>query len=166
MTESYEGSFAMKDNLTDLPKGYMGKVLTVDLSKRESREEPLERRLTDRLFGGRGLGIALLMDHFITLEKEGKRRNAFREVDPLSKDNPLIFSTSPMTGTGAPTSGRLHVTFKSPLSEGIGSANSGGHWAVAFKRTGHDVLRIIGKSETPLRRQCEHKKNCLAFDSS
>lgn len=140
----------MNDCLTDLPKGYMGRVLTVDLSRRKFRQDPLERRLTDRLFGGRGLGIALLVEHFITLEKEGKHRNAFREIDPFSGDNILVFSTSPTTGTGLPTSGRLHVTFKSPLTGGVGSANSGGHWAVAFKKTGHDVLRILGKSETPI----------------
>ena len=140
----------MKDDFTDLPKGYMGRVLTVDLSRRKFSQDSLERRLTDRLFGGRGLGIALLMDHFITLENKGTYRNAFREVDPLAGDNLLVFSTSPTTGTGMPSSARLHVNFKSPLTGGIGSANSGGHWAVDFKRTGHDVLRIIGRSETPI----------------
>lgn len=140
----------MKDYPADLPKGYMKRVLTVDLSRRQFRRDPLERRLTERFFGGRGLGIALLVEHFIALEKSGRHQNAFREVDPLSEDNLLVFSTSPTTGTRMPTSGRLHVTFKSPLTGGIGSANSGGHWAVAFKKTGHDVLRIIGRSETPI----------------
>jgi aldehyde:ferredoxin oxidoreductase len=140
----------MNDHASDLPEGYMGKILTVDLSLHAFRQDPLERKVTDLFFGGRGLGIALLMKHFLGLERDGNYGNAFKEVDPLSRDNILVFCISPLTGTGAPTSGRLHVTFKSPLTEGIGSANSGGHWAVAFKKTGHDVLRITGKSETPI----------------
>ncbi|MFX0199913.1 MAG: aldehyde ferredoxin oxidoreductase N-terminal domain-containing protein, partial [Candidatus Hodarchaeota archaeon] len=130
----------MNDHTSDLPEGYMGKILTIDLSLHAFRQDPLERKLTDLFFGGRGLGIALLMKYFIALEMEGKYENAFEEVDPLSDDNILVFTTSPLTGTDAPTSGRLHVNFKSPLTGGIGSTNSGGHWAVAFKKTGHDVL--------------------------
>lgn len=132
------------------PYGYMGNILTVDLSSRQAIEKSLEPGLAHLFFGGRGLGIALLMEHFIGLEKAGKYQNAFREVDPLSEDNTLVFTTSPLTGTGAPTSGRLHVNFKSPLTGGLGSANSGGHWAVAFKKTGHDILSITGSSKSPL----------------
>ncbi len=134
----------------NLPKGYMGKVLAVDLTKRKFRKSPLSRELTDRVFGGRGLGIALLLEHFLNLEKEGKYENAFKEVDPLSEDNILVFTTSPTTGTGMLASGRLHVNFKSPLTGGIGSSNSGGHWAVAFKKTGYDVLCLTGKSDMPV----------------
>jgi aldehyde:ferredoxin oxidoreductase len=128
----------------------MGKILTVDLSNRGFKQDLLEFRLIDRVFGGRGLGIALLIDHFVSLQNEGKYKNAFKEVDPLSEDNILVFSTSPATGTGIPAAGRIHVNFKSPLTDGIGSANSGGFWAVSFKKTGHDVLRISGKSKVPI----------------
>jgi aldehyde:ferredoxin oxidoreductase len=134
----------------DLPTGYMGKILTVDLAAKSFRCDPLDRRLTDRFFGGRGLGIALLIEHFKTLEKQGKYRNAVKEVDPLSAENLLVFTTTPTTGTAVPASGRLHVNFKSPLTNGLGSSNSGGRWAVAFKKTGHDALRITGKSDDPV----------------
>jgi aldehyde:ferredoxin oxidoreductase len=134
----------------NLPKGYMGKILTVDLTAKDFRQDPLTPGFIDRVFGGRGLGIALLIEHFINLEKQGKYQNAFKEVNALSADNVLIFSTSPMTGTGMPASGRIHVNFKSPLTDGIGSSNSGGFWAVSFKKTGHDVLIIRGKSVKPI----------------
>ena len=140
----------MKDRSNDLPKGYMGRVLTVNLSKRAFSQAHLSREVADLFFGGRGLGIALVTQHFLALEKEGKYQNAFREVNPLSADNILVFTTSPATGTGVITSGRLHVNFKSPLSDGIGSSNSGGHWAVAFKKTGNDALCITGQSEKPV----------------
>ena len=76
----------------------MGKILTVDLAARSFRRDPLDRWLTDRLFGGRGLGIALLVEHFKTLEKQGKYHNAVKEVDPLSPDNLVVFTTTPTTG--------------------------------------------------------------------
>ncbi len=140
----------MINQIEGLPGGYMGSILSVNLSKKDFNITPLKKDIADLFFGGRGLGIALLTEHFISLEREGKYKNAFREVDPFSEDNILIFSTSPTTGTGMPTSGRFHVNCKSPLTEGIGSANSGGQWGVAFKTTGYDALQIMGKSETPV----------------
>jgi aldehyde:ferredoxin oxidoreductase len=128
----------------------MGRVLTIDLTKHTFTQSALAAELCDLFLGGRGLGVAFLMEHFIALEQKGKYRDAFKEVDPLSEDNVLIFATSPTTGTGMPASGRFHVSFKSPLTGGVGSANSGGKWAVALKNAGYDILRIIGKSPTPV----------------
>ena len=133
-----------------LPKGYMGRILTVDLADHTFAQSTLDPELCSLFLGGRGLGIALLIRHFVSLQQGGKYRNAFREVDPFSPDNVLIFSTSPATGTGMPASGRFHVNFKSPLTGGVGSANAGGRWAVALKNAGYDVLRITGKSATPV----------------
>lgn len=133
-----------------LPKGYMGRVLTINLTERSAGSSDLDPGICRLFFGGRGLGAALLFEHFISLEREGKYVNAFNETDPLSEDNILIFSTAPTTGTLMPASGRFHVNFKSPLTGGIGSANSGGKWAVAFKKTGYDVLRITGRSPVPV----------------
>ena len=133
-----------------LPKGYMGRILTINLTERSFYLSDLDPGMCRLFFGGRGMGAALLFEHFVSLEREGKYKNAFSETDPLGEHNVLIFSTSPTTGTSMPASGRFHVSFKSPLTGGIGSANSGGKWAVAFKKTGHDILRITGKSPTPV----------------
>jgi aldehyde:ferredoxin oxidoreductase len=133
-----------------LPKGYMGRILTINLSEQTFMSSAPDHTMCNIFFGGRGLGVALLTAHFISLEQRGKYENAFKEVDPFSEDNALIFSTSPTTGTGMPASGRFHVNFKSPLTEGIGSANSGGKWAVALKNAGYDALQITGKSRVPV----------------
>jgi aldehyde:ferredoxin oxidoreductase len=133
-----------------MPKGSMGRILTIDLSEQSFRSSTLDPALSNLFFGGRGLGIALLTEHFMSLQQQGKYTNAFKEVDAFSEDNALIFSTSPTTGTSMPASGRFHVNFKSPLTEGIGSANSGGKWAVALKKAGYDVLQIKGKSKSPV----------------
>ena len=137
----------MPKEMDTLPKGYMGRILTVDLTKQTYRSSNLDASACRLFFGGRA---ALLFEHFLSLERGEKYRNAFGQVDPLGEDNVLIFSTSPTTGTGMPASGRFHVSFKSPLTGGIGSANSGGNWAVALKKTGCDALRITGKSPTPV----------------
>ncbi len=133
-----------------LPKGYMGKILEVDLSHLQSHTEPLDLRLAELFFGGRGFGVALLFKHFSNLQKQGKYKNAFADIEPLSEDNVIIISTSPGTATRMPTSGRVHMNFKSPLTSYYGSTNTGGRWAVDFKRAGFDIIIITGKAEKPV----------------
>jgi len=53
-------------------------------------------------------------------------------VDPLSKDNPLIFSAGPFAGSNFSNANRLSVGCKSPLTGGIKEANSGGTFAFAL----------------------------------
>jgi len=137
----------MDVNIEQLPKGCMGNILHVDLTEQEFHIEPLSPQLAYLFFGGRGFGIALLFQHFSDLQR--KYQKTFSEIDPLSEDNPLIISTSPTTGTKMPAAGRFHLNFKSPLTGGVGSTNSGGYWGVVFKKTGHDVLYIAGKSQIP-----------------
>ena len=132
-----------------LPDGYMGKVLKVDLTSLKSQTEPLDFRLAEFFFGGRGLGVVLLFKHFLDIQQQGKYRNAFAEVDPLSDDNVIIIATSPCTGTRVPGSSRMHMNFKSPLTGIYGSTNTGGKWAVEFKRAGYDAMIISGKAESP-----------------
>jgi aldehyde:ferredoxin oxidoreductase len=133
-----------------LPPGYMGKILRIDLTNKSYETETLDPDLARRFFGGRGLGVALLCRHFLELLKEGRYTNPFVQVDPLSEDNVIIVSTSPTTGTRMPTSGRIHMNYKSPLTEGYGSTNAGGRWSVDLKRTGCDAIVITGKSPRPV----------------
>ncbi len=106
-------------------------------------------KLARLFFGGRGLGIAYLYKHFLELKEKRNYRNPFLEVHPLSKDNIIVISTSPATGTRMPTSGRIHMNFKSPLTGALGSTNGGGRFGVDFKKTGHDILVITGKAQDP-----------------
>ncbi|HEY4686567.1 MAG TPA: aldehyde ferredoxin oxidoreductase C-terminal domain-containing protein [Dehalococcoidia bacterium] len=54
------------------------------------------------------------------------------KVDPLSPDNPLIFSAGPFAGTNFSNANRLSVGCKSPLTGGIKESNSGGTLAFAM----------------------------------
>jgi aldehyde:ferredoxin oxidoreductase len=126
----------------------MGRLLEVDLSSGTACAHALDERLAALFVGGRGLGTALLTERFLRLRD--RYPNPFRAIDPLAPENPLIISTSPPNGTMVPTSARFHANFKSPLTGGIGSTNSGGRWGVEFKRTGHDAMVVTGRSPEPV----------------
>ncbi len=53
-------------------------------------------------------------------------------VDPLSVENPLIFSAGPFAGTNFSNANRISVGCKSPLTGGIKEANAGGTFALAM----------------------------------
>lgn len=137
----------MPENNTDTAFAYMGCVLLVDMTTKQFHEEVLKEEYKNLFLGGRGFGIAYLFEHFNRLKQS--YTNPFKEVDPLSRDNVIILSTSATTGTRVPTSGRLHMSFKSPLTDALGSTNGGGHFSVALKRAGYDLVVITGKSKTP-----------------
>jgi aldehyde:ferredoxin oxidoreductase len=68
--------------------GYHSELLRIDLSQRTFKTEPLDPQDLRHFLGGRGLGAALML------------REIPAQTDPLGEDNPLIFSTGPLVGTG------------------------------------------------------------------
>lgn len=119
-------------------RGYMGKILYVDLTENSSQVQPLDERVAYLLLGGKGLGLWLLY------------KLAEKGVDPLSPSNPLIFATGPLTGTIAPTSSKLCVVSKSPATKTLLDSYCGGFFASELKFTGYDCLVIIGRAENPV----------------
>ena len=53
-------------------------------------------------------------------------------VEPLSPDNPLIFSVGPFAGTNFSNANRISVGCKSPLTGGIKESNAGGTFGFAL----------------------------------
>jgi len=115
----------------------MGRILRIDLSKKKISSQPLTNEQVELFLGGRGLGAEILF------------RELPRGIDPLSPENKLIFATGPLTGTGAPTSGRYSVTTRSPLTGTIFDSNSGGHFGVELKRSGWDAVVLDGRADRP-----------------
>lgn len=115
----------------------MNAILRVDLDSGEVKREVPQQSTLEEFLGGRGLGARIL----------------FQELDPgidtLGPENKLIFAVGPLTGTIAPTSGRISVSTKSPLTHTILDANAGGNFGPAFKKSGYDVLVIEGRAERP-----------------
>jgi aldehyde:ferredoxin oxidoreductase len=118
--------------------GWCKQILEVDLTTQSYQTQPLDMEMARLFLGGRGLGARLLWDL------------VGPEVEPLSPENALIFTTGPITASGSQTSNRFNVSTKSPLTNGILHANSGGWWGMQFKRTGYDALIVRGKAETPV----------------
>jgi len=115
----------------------MGKVLRIELSREKTSSQPLTKEQTELFLGGRGLGVDILF------------RELPRGTNPLSPENKMVFATGPLTGTGAPTSGRYSVITRSPLTGTIFDSNSGGHFGVQLKRSGWDAVVVEGKAEKP-----------------
>lgn len=115
----------------------MGKVLRIELSRKKTSSQPLTKEQTELFLGGRGLGVDILF------------RELPRGTNPLSPENKMVFATGPLTGTGAPTSGRYSVITRSPLTGTIFDSNSGGHFGVQLKRSGWDAVVVEGKAEKP-----------------
>ena len=67
--------------------------------------------------GGRGMTSSIVADEVPPL------------CHPLGPNNKLVFSPGMVTGTAAPTSARLSVGAKSPLTGGIKESNAGSSWA-------------------------------------
>ncbi len=114
------------------------RLLRVDLTtgKFETSEVPKDDAM--KYLGGRGLAAKMLY-------QENKPK-----VDPFDPENRLIFMTGPYTGTMGSFTAFYNVTTKSPLTGGILSAHSGGHWGPMFRKTGFDGIVLKGKSQKPV----------------
>lgn len=119
-------------------KGWIGKLLRVDLTKGEWKVEELDRNLAIKFIGGRGLGSKVLFDEIDP------------KVDPFSPNNKLIMATGPLTGTSASAAGRYMAITKSPLTGTVASSNSGGHFGAEMKFAGFDMIILEGKAKEPV----------------
>ena len=118
--------------------GWQGKILRVDLSKGKIWDEPLDKDIAYNYVGGRGVAIKILWDEL----KPG--------TDPLSPDNILVIASGPLSGSPMPSSGKLVVAAKSPLTGGYGDGNLGSEATQYIKGFGYDAIVITGKAEKPV----------------
>ena len=119
--------------------GWTGKVLRVDLTNGVVAKEDLNMVWAREYVGMRGLGAKYLYEEMRDPTS-----------DALDAANVLVFSTGPLTGTGASASSRYSVVTKSPLTGGMAGSNSGGFWGPELKFAGYDMVIIQGKSESPV----------------
>ncbi len=118
--------------------GYTGKILWVNLSTGEIKEETPDEKLYLDYVGGYGLGAKIIFDR----QKAG--------VDPLGPDSTLGFVTGPLTGSPVLGGSKFMVVFKSPLTGGWGDSNSGGYFGPHLKFAGYDAVFFTGVSEKPV----------------
>ncbi len=116
----------------------MGKFLRVNMTTLKVTAEEVPEKYA--LLGGRGLTSALVAD----------------EVDPtchpLGPSNKIVFAPGIVTGTAAPSSGRISVGGKSPLTFGIKEANAGTPFGQKLARLGVKALIVEGQATDPKKR--------------
>ncbi|MBA7661461.1 hypothetical protein ES703_69478 [subsurface metagenome] len=116
--------------------GYAGKILRVNLTKREAKTVDLDRSLAAQFLGGRGFNSKLLYDE------------VGPDTDPLGPENMLMFATGPLVGTMFPTASRFNISAKSPQTGILGDTNAGGHLASEMKFAGYDQIVLEGRSSS------------------
>jgi len=123
--------------MPDVPGGYFGRALIVDVTDGSAEELPLDEKTLRRYVGGVGLGTYLM------------HRLAPCGVDALAPEAPLAFVFSPLVGTPLTTSAKFAVVAKSPLTERLNDALASSHFAIAGKLSGNDALVVRGARDTP-----------------
>jgi aldehyde:ferredoxin oxidoreductase len=121
-----------------MTKGYMGKILKVDLSGNRLEDEALDEKLCREFIGGYGIGARLLFSR----QKAG--------IDPLGPDATLGIMTGPLTGTDAISGTRFTILGKSPLTGCWGDANCGGYFGAYLRFSGYDGIFFTGVSKKPV----------------
>jgi aldehyde:ferredoxin oxidoreductase len=118
--------------------GFHNMVLRVDVTQKSFDIKILPDEVTRTFLGGKGLATHLLLQH----NPAG--------VDPLSRDNHLIFAIGPATGTGIWGSSRYGVFTKSPQTGFYSESYAGGTVAEHMAATGFDAFMIEGCSDEPV----------------
>ncbi|MCF8067872.1 MAG: aldehyde ferredoxin oxidoreductase family protein [Desulfobacterales bacterium] len=115
--------------------GWCGKILKIDLSEGSWKIVKPPREIFEKYIGGRGLG-GYFLKKYITLDWN----------DPAM---PLMFLTGPLVNTISPTSGRMTIMSRSPLTGTVGDCSVGGSLGTELKRAGFDGIIVTGKSQKP-----------------
>ncbi len=118
--------------------GNNGRILKVNLSTGQIKEESYDETMARMFLGGNGLAARLIYE------------NVPYTADPLGSENAIVFSVGPLTDTPLWGTSRGHVASISPLTGIFADSNYGGQFGTAQKRTGFDAIYITGKSSTPV----------------
>lgn len=109
----------------------MHKVVRVDMSVKDIQWEEKEEY---NLLGGRALTSRITYDEVKA------------DCDPLGRESKLVIAPGLLAGTNASSASRLSVGGKSPLTNGIKEANSGGIAGAKLARCGVKAIVVQGKS--------------------
>jgi aldehyde:ferredoxin oxidoreductase len=114
------------------------RMLRVDMTNQTASFEAFPAEW--KLLGGRALSAKILL-----AECDPK-------CDPLGPDNVLVMAPGVLSGTSAPTSGRISMGGKSPLTNGIKEANAGGNPGQHLMKLNIRAVVVKGKPADPEKR--------------
>lgn len=112
--------------------GWTGKILEIDIGKKQTTILSPSTAYYHKHLGGKGIAGQILQPH-ITKSWD-------------HPDMPLVFATGPLVATPAPTSGRMVVASRSPLTGTVGDASVGGRLGFQIKKAGYDAVVIKGQA--------------------
>ncbi len=111
------------------------KMIRVDMTTQTATIEDFPSEW--KLLGGRALSAKIL------------NAECDPTCDPLGPDNVLVMAPGVISGTAAPTSGRISIGGKSPLTGGIKEANSGGQAGQHLMKLNYRVIVVKGQPADP-----------------
>ncbi len=114
------------------------RILDVDLTNRKIEKRIIPGEIYRLYPGGSSLGLYILLN-----EMDPK-------VEPLSPENILVLSVSPLVGFPISGANRMTCTTKSPLTNTVGDSQSGGFFPAYLKGNGWDGVVFRGKAEKPV----------------
>jgi len=112
-------------------------LLRVNLTEKKIQREEIDRSLTLKFLGGRGMGSKILFDELKP------------STEPLSPENKLLILAGPLVGTGAPWCVKYTALTRSPLSGTILMSLAGGFFGPNLRFAGYDGLVIEGSAKEP-----------------
>jgi aldehyde:ferredoxin oxidoreductase len=114
------------------------RLIRVDMTTQTVSIEPFPEEW--KLIGGRALSARILLTE------------CDPTCDPLGPDNLLVMAAGVLSGTTAPTSGRISFGAKSPLTGGIKESNAGGNPGQHLSKLGYRGIIVKGKPADPQKR--------------
>ena len=114
-----------------LPGGYMGKILRVDLTTGELKDENLpDESILKKFIGGQALALYILMNELPL------------NATPFGPENKVVMMTGPLTGNGfTPGGTKMTAVYLSPLTNNtLGRGATSGYWGTYLKAAGYNVV--------------------------
>jgi aldehyde:ferredoxin oxidoreductase len=118
--------------------GYTRNLLRIDLTNKKITVEKIKDTTIKQLLGGRGIAAWYYYDEIGS------------DVEPLSRDNKVIFMTGPLTGAPVYSSTKMQLATKSPLTGKYLCSNSSGNFGPNLKFSGYDGIVVEGQSKDPV----------------
>jgi len=111
----------------------MERILRINMTSRTASFEPVPEAYRNR--AGRWMTSSIVHDEVPAT------------CHPLGPNNKVVFSPGIVTGTASPTSSRISVGGKSPLTGGIKEANAGAGWGRRLARLGIRAVVVEGQAK-------------------
>ncbi len=119
----------------DLPGGYAGRILRVDLTRGKAWSQPWGAEDMRLYLGGTALGAKILWDEVPA------------NVSWDHPENRLILATGPLAGLPLWGTGGLSVVTRGAMTNGGTSSQANGFFGTCLKYSGYDAIVIQGQAE-------------------